>query len=77
MHIRWHPEAQSEAAEAARFYRERQPGLEQRFLDILDDALHRIRRRPELYPKVVGEVHQCKLPRFPVWDYLSDQVRHD
>ena len=65
MHIRWHPEAQSEAAEAARFYRERQLGLEQRFLDILEDALHRVRRRPQLYPKVVGEVHKCKLPRFP------------
>lgn len=65
MHIRWYPEAQSEAAEAARFYREKQPGLEQRFLDILDDALHRIRRRPQLYPKIVSEVHQCKLPRFP------------
>jgi len=32
MHIRWHPEAQLEAAEAARCYGERQPGLEQRFL---------------------------------------------
>jgi len=67
MHIRWHPEAQSEAAEAARFYEERQPSLEQRFLDILEDALHRIRRHPQLYPKVVGEVHhhQCKLFCFP------------
>ena len=49
MHIRWHPEAQLEAGEAARFYGERQSGLEQRFLDILEDALHRIRRRPQMY----------------------------
>jgi len=65
MHIRWHPEAQLEAGEAARFYGERQPGLEQRFLDILEDALHRIRRRPQMYLKVAGEIHKCKLPRFP------------
>ncbi len=65
MHVRWHPEAQGEAAEAAQFYWERQPGLEQRFLDILEDALHRILRRPQLYPKVVGDIHKCKLPRFP------------
>ena len=65
MHIRWHPEAQLEAGEAARFYGERQPGLEQRFLDILEDAPHRIRRRPQMYLKVAGEIHKCKLPRFP------------
>ena len=65
MHIRWHPEAQLEAGEAARFYGERQPGLEQRFLDILEDALHRILRRPQMYLKVDGDVHKCKLPRFP------------
>lgn len=54
-----------EAGEAARFYGERQPGLEQRFLDILEDALHRIRRRPQMYPKVEGNIHKRKLPRFP------------
>ena len=51
MHIRWHPEAQLEGlARRHRFYGERQPGLEQRFLDILEDALHRIRRRPQDVP---------------------------
>lgn len=65
MDIRWLPEAQREAAEAAQFYWERQPGLEQRFLDILEDALHRILRRPRLYPQVVDDIHKCKLPRFP------------
>lgn len=65
MHIRWHPEAQLEGGEAAKFYGERQPGLEQRFLDILEDAFHRIRRRPQMYLKVAGDIHKCKLPRFP------------
>lgn len=65
MRIRWHPDAQREADEAAKFYWERQPGLEQRFLDILEDALHRILRRPQLYPKVAGNIQKCKFPRFP------------
>lgn len=65
MQVRWYPEAQSEAGEAARFYGEKQPGLDRRFLDILDDALHRIRRRPRMYPTVEGDIHKCKLPRFP------------
>ena len=65
MHFRWHPDAQLEADEAAKFYWERQPGLEQRFLDILEDALHRILRRPQMYLQVGGDIHKCKLPRFP------------
>ncbi|MEQ1795085.1 MAG: type II toxin-antitoxin system RelE/ParE family toxin [Nitrospira sp.] len=65
MQVRWYPEAQSEAGEAASFYGEKQPGLDRRFLDILEDALHRIRRRPQMYPRVEGDIHKCKLPRFP------------
>ena len=65
MQVRWHREARFEAAEAASFYGERQPGLDRRFLDILEDALHRISRRPQMYPKVEGDIHKCRLPRFP------------
>ncbi|MBS0172175.1 MAG: type II toxin-antitoxin system RelE/ParE family toxin [Nitrospira sp.] len=65
MRVLWHPEARTEAHEAARFYAERQPGLDRRFLDLLEDALHRISRRPQLYPKVEGDIHKCRLPRFP------------
>jgi len=65
MKLRWHREARFEAGAAARFYAERQPGLDRRFLDILEDALHRIRRHPEMYQRVAGDVHKCKLPRFP------------
>jgi toxin ParE1/3/4 len=65
MQVRWHREALSEADEAARFYAERQAGLDGRFLDLLEDALNRIRRRPKMYPKVKGDIHKCKLPHFP------------
>ncbi len=50
MKLLWHKEAQSETTEAAGFYQEKQSGLEQRFLDILEEALQRILRRPKLYP---------------------------
>ena len=65
MNLRWHREARFEVGAAARFYAERQPGLDRRFLDILEDALHRIRRRPQMYLKIEGDIHKCKLPRFP------------
>ena len=43
MKIRWHGEARAEAdaAAAAAFYHEKQPGLTQRFLDNLEEALHK------------------------------------
>lgn len=46
MTIRWQVEAVEEVDAAAGFYQEKQPGLEQRFLEILEDALRRIQRRP-------------------------------
>ncbi len=49
-----------EADEAASFYGARQPGLDRRFLDILEDALHRISRRPHMYLKVEGDIHRTK-----------------
>lgn len=65
MRVLWHREARMEADEAASFYGARQPGLDRRFLDILEDALHRISRRPHMYLKVEGDIHKCRLPRFP------------
>jgi len=65
MRVRWHTEAQKEASEAARFYQEKQLGLEQHFLDTLEEAIHRIQRRPKMYPRIEDDFHKCKLPRFP------------
>jgi plasmid stabilization system protein ParE len=65
MNVRWSNEARREVDDAARFYQKKQQGLEQRFLDTLEEAVHRIQRRPMLYPKIEREIHKCKLPRFP------------
>ena len=40
MRVRWHREAQFEALEATQFYAEKQPGLDQRFLDLLARIIH-------------------------------------
>ncbi len=54
-----------EADFAASFYKEKQPGLETRFLDSLEDALRRIQRHPLIYRKIEGNLRKCKLPHFP------------
>lgn len=65
MKLRWQTEAVNEVEAAASFYQNKQPGLEQRFLEVLEDALRRIQRRPHMYQQIEGEIRKCKLPRFP------------
>ncbi len=56
MKLRWHGEARAEADAAAFFYNEKQPGLAQRILDDIEDALHRIQRHPQAYRLVDGDI---------------------
>ncbi len=61
---RLHPEAYQEVDEVASFYKERQPGLEKRFLEALQDVIARIRRNPLMYRRVEGDVRKCRLLHF-------------
>ena len=65
MKFRWHAEARAEADAAAAFYNDKQPGLAQRFLDNLEEALHRIQRHPQAYRQVEGEIRKCRVAHFP------------
>ncbi|KAF0191225.1 MAG: hypothetical protein FD165_1995 [Gammaproteobacteria bacterium] len=46
MKVHWHGEARAEADAAAAFYHDQQQGLAQRFIDELEEVLHRIQRHP-------------------------------
>ena len=65
MDVRWHGEARVEADAAAAFYKDKQPGLAQRFLDSLEDTLRRIQRHPLAYRSVDGDMHKCRILHFP------------
>lgn len=65
MNVRWHPEARAEADAAAAFYHERQSSLAQRFVDSLEEALHRIYRQPLAYRQVDGDIRKCRVDHFP------------
>lgn len=65
MKLRWHGEARAEADAAAAFYNEKQPGLAQRFIDDLEDALHRIQRHPQAYRLLEGDIRKCRVAHFP------------
>ena len=65
MRLLWHADARLEADTAADFYNNQQPGLAQRFFDELDDALRRIKRHPEGYRQVEGNIRKCRVRHFP------------
>lgn len=65
MTIRWQAEAVEEVDAIAAFYQGIQPGLEQRFLEVMEDALRRIGRRLQMYQTIEKDIRRCKLPRFP------------
>jgi plasmid stabilization system protein ParE len=66
MKLYWHREAKQEADLAAAFYKNIQSGLEQNFLDNLEEALHRIKRHPLLYRSIAPEIRKCKIKQFPL-----------
>ena len=61
----FHPNALVEADKAAEFYREYQEKLEIRFLEALNETIQRIRRNPDMYRLVEGDIRKCRLMRFP------------
>lgn len=68
--VRIHPEAEAEAAEAARWYAERSKPAAQRFLDAVEGALERMSSLPDAFPLVPtpGSKHTLRrvaLRRFP------------
>jgi toxin ParE1/3/4 len=65
MNLYWHEDARAEANDASHFYKDKQPGLALRFLDSLDETLHRIQRHPELCRQVEGGIRKCRVPHFP------------
>lgn len=76
MTIRWQPAAVEEVDAIAAFYQEKQEGLEQRFLEVLEDALRRIGRRPHMYQTIEKDIRRCRLPRFPYGIIFRMQTEH-
>lgn len=65
MTVRLRPEAESDVADAARWYEAQSPGLGSEFLDELLRTSVSISERPELYPRASGEVRRAAVRRFP------------
>jgi hypothetical protein len=65
LNVSFLPIAKSEIAAAAHSYERKAPGLGEKFLDRVDQALTKIARNPHGYQKVIGENRRCNLEKFP------------
>jgi toxin ParE1/3/4 len=61
----FHPQAQEELEQAVFFYKNQQAGLENRFIETLEDAINRVCRNPLLYRNIDENIKKCRLLHFP------------
>lgn len=67
------PQAEAELEEAQGWYEERTRGLGQEFVTCVQATIEVVRRNPERFPRVDGEVRRALVRRFPYAVlYLAD-----
>ena len=78
MRLIYHPDAEAELIEAARFYERRVATLGGQFLDAADQAIRIILNAPDRWSIVEMNVRHYLMPRFPYAIYyrvLADHIR--
>lgn len=61
----FHPEALNEYSEAVRYYTEQRVKVAQAFINVIEDAVHRLRKAPTRYPAIEEDVRRCMVRKFP------------
>jgi plasmid stabilization system protein ParE len=78
MKLSYHPAAESEVVQAAKYYQRRVHGLGAQFLDEFDRSIGRILASPTASRIVAGDKRRFLMPRFPYGIYYriaGDEVR--
>ena len=78
MRVTWHPQAEEELIESARFYDQRVTGLGAEFLEAVDATIDQIVSDPQRFPIVEHYIQRCRIKRFPYcvyFRYLSGGIR--
>jgi toxin ParE1/3/4 len=77
MNYSFHPEALAEYEDAARYYANRQPGLERRFVATVEAAIEEISSAPTRWRTFAGDVRRYLVRVFPyavLYSIESDYV---
>jgi plasmid stabilization system protein ParE len=75
MRLTYHPEAEVELIEAARFYEERLPGLGRQFIASIDAAGLAIARSPGRWRLIHADIRRYLMSRFPFAIYYRATER--
>ncbi len=78
MRIRFHPNAETELAEAREWYGHQRKGLDREFMLCTDEALARIIRNPAAFPIVHRQLRRAVVRRFPFaifYEPTTDEIR--
>ncbi|HRC84122.1 MAG TPA: type II toxin-antitoxin system RelE/ParE family toxin [Thermoanaerobaculia bacterium] len=76
MRLIYHPDAEHEVIEAARFYEQRMTGLGERFLEEFDAAIAEVRGAPERWPEIEHHVRRYVMSRFPYGIFYRCDGQH-
>jgi toxin ParE1/3/4 len=76
MRLIYHPDAEVELIEAAKFYAQRVSTLGAEFLDAVDQAVRAIVDAPERWRIIGGDVRRYLMPRFPYAIYYRITADH-
>lgn len=63
--VKFHPEAESEMIEAARFYGDKQQQLGKRYLQSIKQATDKISLNPQIYKVIETDIRLCRVNTFP------------
>ncbi len=78
MRLSYHPDAEAELAEAARFYERKVPGLGTRFRTEFDAAVIKILEAPERWRILEKDIRRFLMRRFPysiLYRIAGEEVR--
>lgn len=76
--IRLHPLAEAEFHDSMYWYQRQQKGLELEFARCIDEAIERIKRTPELYPRTYKHIRKIVVRRFPfiiLYEFDDNEIR--
>src|SRR4051794_31303008 len=71
MHVIYHPDAEAELVEAARFYERRVPHLGSEFVAAANRAVRLIAEAPVSWAVISDDVRHYRIPRFPYAIYYQ------
>jgi toxin ParE1/3/4 len=74
--FRFHPEAQVEMVESAKYYEAEQEELGKRFLEAVRTAARRVCLSPAIYQRVQDDIRQCSVDRFPFGIVFREERDH-